>query len=48
MIQETRVSTFPQEAVVFAFSLAADITIKDEIKQTKLLWYSEDSVLTSD
>lgn len=30
MVQETRVSTFPQGADVFAFSLAADITIKDE------------------
>lgn len=30
MVQETRASTFPQGADVFAFSLAADITIKDE------------------
>lgn len=30
MIHETRVSTLPQEAVVFAFNLAAFIIIKDE------------------
>lgn len=30
MIHETRVSTLSQEAVVFAFNLAAFIIIKDE------------------